>query len=73
MLAQVYTDDEENDFIRIFDRPPFYKKIAGLPKPDEKASVTEDADVALHKLHLYRNQKWQKTDWGFDARVYFRV
>ena len=71
MLAQVYTDGGE-DFIRIFEGH-LLKKIADLPKPDEKISVTEDADVALHRLHLYRNQKWQKMDWGFEARVYFRV
>ena len=72
MLAQVYVEGN-NCFVRIFKYYPFLKKIADLPKPNKKASVIEDADVALHNLHLYRNQKWKETDWGFEARIYFRV
>lgn len=64
MMAQVYFDNEP--IIRLF--------IAG----DDEAvgdlrlddNTPKEADVSLHRVGLYRRERWRKTEWGLEARVY---
>ena len=73
MIAQFYTDHDI--LVRIFppNNPdaimdlPLNTSLFGYP-----IVSLRNADNSLRRCHLVRKSKWEKTDWGYEARVYFR-
>ena len=64
MKAQVYFDSEPT--VRIFGSPDWTEALADLRLDD---CTPKDADQSLHRLGLYRREKWQRREWGLEARI----
>ena len=66
MIAQAYFNDNEMT-IRIFQSRNS-KAIAELPL--EKAT-DKSANESLRKIGMVKRERWQKRDWGKEAKVRF--
>ena len=69
MLIQVYNDGDQP---RIFIEPGCFEIMAPYVCRNDgsfdKESL-ETTDTALHLLRLYRKEKWEKTSWGYQAKL----
>ena len=68
MIAQLYTDHDP--IVRLFARGV---AVADLPLPRSlfgKPRVgIEAAKIALARIGFQAKSKWEKTEWGWEARV----
>lgn len=64
MKAQAYFDDEP--LVRIFGAPDWAECIADLRLD---APTPTEADKSLHRLGLYRREKWKRREWGVEAII----
>lgn len=68
MLVQSYSD---KDYARLFiDDLVVDLKLHALRSLGAKDTERlKTIDGMMHEVGFYRRQKWQKTDWGWEAKI----